>query len=374
MAISLQSKEHQLLTKFAVFYFGVTFILLTIIFWLIYSLQADTQKNLAIAKMKNFSFKLSSNIIESQMNKKPMNCSAAINSRYKFMLLDKNGKRITGDKIDKKGLVINDKSPLGHMGVWSIVVEDTTFPTLHKRLIYKTIVAFILSYLVIALLGYYLIRLFLKPIKEARERLDNFIKDTTHELNTPITALLMCANSKSIKNPKNVDRIRLSAKRVSELYKDLTYIFLEEKNRKLEKFQMRELIDELISYFDILAHKKGVKITTSLDNSTIEMDREDFKRLFSNLLSNTIKYNKRGGQVNITLKNGTITIIDSGIGIEKEDKNRIFDKYYRATNQEGGFGIGLSIVKQICKDYNIDITVDSTLGKGTTFTLKFPAY
>ena len=374
MAISLQFKEHQLLKKFALFYFGVTFILLTIIFWLIYNLQADSQRNLALAKMKNFSFQLSSNIIKSQMNQEPMNCSAAFNSRYKFMLLDKEGKRIAGDLIDRKGFILEDKSPLGHMGVWSILVKDTTFPTLQKELLYKTMIAFILSYLVIALLGYYLICLFLKPIKEARERLDNFIKDTTHELNTPITALLMCANSQSIQNPKNQERIRLSAKRVSELYKDLTYIFLEDKNKRVETLQMGEVIEELISYFDILAHKKEVTISTSLDNSKVAMDSEDFKRLISNLLTNTIKYNKRGGSVTIVLKNSTLTISDSGIGIAKEDQERIFDKYYRATKEAGGFGIGLSIVKQICQEYNIKIEVDSTENIGTKFRLHFPPY
>ena len=290
------------------------------------------------------------------------------------MLLDKEGKRIAGDLIDKKGFILEDKSPLGHMGVWSILVKDTTFPTLQKELLYKTIIAFILSYLVIALLGYYLIRLFLKPIKEARERLDNFIKDTTHELNTPITALLMCANSQSIQNPKNQERIRLSAKRVSELYKDLTYIFLEDKNKRVETLQMGEVIEELISYFDILAHKKEVTISTSLDNSKVAMDREDFKRLISNLLTNTIKYNKRGGSVAIVLKNNTLTISDSGIGIAKEDQERIFDKYYRATKEAGGFGIGLSIVKQICQEYNIKIEVDSTENIGTKFRLHFPPY
>jgi len=290
------------------------------------------------------------------------------------MLLDKSGKKIVGDSINKKGLILEDKSPLGHMGVWSIVVEDSKFPLLQKQILYKTIFAFFLSYLVIALLGYYLIRLFLKPINEARERLDNFIKDTTHELNTPITALLMCANPQSLKNPKNIERIKLSAKRVSELYKDLTYIFLEKKSKRVEALCLSELIDEHISYFTILAQKKRVTIKSSLDNSIVYMDREDFKRLFSNLLSNTIKYNRRGGKVDITLENNTLTISDNGIGIAKEDKEKIFEKYYRATDIEGGFGIGLSIVKQICKEYNIDIHINSKEGVGTTFKLTFPPY
>ena len=360
-----------MLKRFAGFYFGVTFVLLAIIFWLIYSYQMDSQKNLALAKMKNFSFKLSSNIISSAMNKQPLNCSSAFNSNYRFMLLDKNGNKLAGESIDKNGLTIVDKSPLGHLGVWGIVVEDTTFNALKSKILQKSIILFLLAYLVIALLGYYLIRLFLKPINEARERLDNFIKDTTHELNTPITALLMCANSKSMQNPKNIERINLSAKRVSELYKDLTYIFLEDKSKNIEEFELRDVINEHIGYFDILANKKDVSIESSLGSSSVKMDREDFKRLFSNLLSNTIKYNKKGGKVNITLKNGILKVADSGIGIAKEDMSRIFDKYYRATEVDGGFGIGLSIVEQVCKEYGIDIKVNSVEGEGTEFVLDF---
>ena len=324
--------------------------------------------------MKNFSFQISSNIIQAQMQNKKPNCTAIKKSKYKFMLLDKDGKKISGDRIDNKGLIIRDKTPLGHLGVWEIVVEDTTFAKTKRKLLYKTLFAFVLSYLVIALLGYYLILLLLKPIKEARERLDNFIKDTTHELNTPITALLMCANKESLKSEKNIERIKLSAKRVSELYKDLTYIFLEEKNKKIVEVVMKDEILEQLRYFELLASKKKITISHSLDESKTKMDREDFKRLISNLLSNTIKYNKRGGKVKITLKNHLLIIEDSGIGIKKEEQEKIFQKYHRATNIEGGFGIGLSIVKQICNEYGIELTLNSQLGVGTKFTLKFPPY
>ena len=370
----MKYKEHTLLKKFVFFYFGVTLILLVIIFVLIYNFQVDTQKNLALERMKNFSFQISSNIIQAQMQQKPLKCNAIKKGKYKFMLLDKNSRKIRGDTIDNKGLVIVDKSPLGHMGVWAIVVEDTNFAKVKRELFYKIVLAFILSYLVIALLGYYLILLLLKPIKEARERLDNFIKDTTHELNTPITALLMCANEKSLQKKQNIERIRLSAKRVSELYKDLTYIFLEEKNKKIVSINIKEEILEQLNYFEILAAKKRITINFFLDESKTKMDKEDFKRLISNLLSNTIKYNKRGGKVTISLKENTLIIEDTGIGIKKEDQEKIFEKYHRASNVEGGFGIGLSIVKQICKEYGIKITLHSKFKEGTRFTLKFPPY
>ena len=250
--------------------------------------------------------------------------------------------------------------------------KDESFEAVKRDILIKSIIGFLLSYLVLAILGYYLIKLLLKPIKEARKQLDNFIKDTTHELNTPITALLMCANESSLKNPKNLERILVSAKRVSELYKDLTYIFLEDKNSKvLEELNLKELIDEQLSYFYLLANKKQIKIECKLDDTKVIMDREDFKRLFSNLISNTIKYNKKGGAVKIGLKSKTLTIEDTGIGIDREKINNIFERYYRATTNSGGFGIGLSIVKDICNKYNIKLKVESVKDKGTKFIMQY---
>jgi two-component system OmpR family sensor kinase len=77
------------------------------------------------------------------------------------------------------------------------------------------------------------------------------------------------------------------------------------------------------------------------------------------------------GSIFIELKNNTLTIKDTGIGIEEKKINDIFNRYFRATTQSGGFGIGLNIVKNITTQYNIDIQVDSKVNEGTTFILKF---
>ncbi len=327
--------------------------------------------------MKNFSFKIAANIINMQMNKQTPNCSAIMSESngYKFMLLDKSGRKISGDNIDKDALTITDKSPLGHLGVWSIVVADTSFASLKREILFKSVAGFLVAYFIVALLGYYLIKLLLKPIKEARERIDNFVKDTTHELNTPITALLMCANKDALQNPKNIERIEVSAKRISELYKDLTYIFLEDKSkRKVEEFNLQELIEQQLPYFLLLANKKRITVSLDLEETIVQMDREDCKRLFSNLLSNSIKYNRRGGVITISLHKRELLIRDSGIGIEQAKIDRVFERYFRATDESGGFGIGLSIVEEICKRYGITVTVNSNSGVGTTFRLLFPPY
>ena len=96
--------------------------------------------------------------------------------------------------------------------------------------------------------------------------------------------------------------------------------------------------------------------------------------MISNLIDNAIKYNKVNGGVFITLKNNILSIRDEGIGISSEDINRIFERFYRVdksrSRELGGTGLGLSIVKHICNKYHYDLSVDSILGIGTTFTIK----
>jgi two-component system OmpR family sensor kinase len=306
------------------------------------------------------------------MNNKRVDFSKFKNSDFKFALYDKEHNAIYGDKLDKKALFIEDKSPLGHLGIWYIVVQNSDFETKKTQIAKKIFLGFVISYLIISIIGFYLAKLFMKPIREARKRLDNFIKDTTHELNTPITAIMMCANEESMKNPKNIQRIYLSAKRLSELYKDLTFLFLEEKRQKREELiVISDVIKEQLKYFEVLSSSKDITIKFVYDDTKVLMDREDLSRLISNILSNAIKYNRVGGDVTVTVKNGLLTISDSGIGIDKSEFKKIFRRYHRATDLSGGFGMGLSIVKKICDDNGIDLEMESTSGKGSSFIFRF---
>ena len=173
--------------------------------------------------------------------------------------------------------------------------------------------------------------------------------------------------------PKQIERVKLSAKRVSEIYKDLTYVFLENHlhEKIVNELSLNTIINEQLKYFEALASKKRITITTNLEEFEYKINEDDFIRVFNNLVSNAIKYNKMGGEIDISLKNKILTIKDTGIGIQEEKVKNIFDRYYRATLEQGGFGIGLNIVSKICKDYNIKIVVDSELNESTTFKLIF---
>ena len=334
--------------------------------------------------MQNITSKLSSKIISSHMTNTSLDTSKLLETKeYKISFYNENKEKIFGnfdDNIDfskdflqhEEHFVLVDKSTLGHLGIFYIVIEENLLSEKIKELTINIIFIFIFIYSIISLVGFYLAKLFLRPIREERVKLNNFIKDTTHELNTPISAILMSTENKNL-SEKQIERVRISAKRVSEIYSDLTYLFLENKEtiKNIQEFNLRDLISEQMEYLDLIATKKRVKINKNIEDFDYKIDKDDFIRIFNNLVSNAIKYNKIGGVIDISLQNNILKISDSGIGIEKDKINDIYKRYYRATNEQGGFGIGLNIVSYICSFYKIKIIVDSQINKGTTFSLTF---
>jgi len=234
-----------------------------------------------------------------------------------------------------------------------------------------------ITFFLFMLFGLFLAKLFLRPMRDSIMLLDRFIKDTTHELNTPLSAIL--ANIEMMdtgvmieKNKKKLNRINIAAKTVSTLYKDLTYLTLEQETQNDdEEIAIKPVLKNRVEYFDILAKSKNITFVLSLQHATILMDKRKFIRIIDNLISNAIKYNKRGGKIEIVLQENSLTVLDTGIGIAEDKIPFMFDRYMRFNQSEGGFGVGLSIVKKIVDEYSIQIEVESKEGKGTKVVLKW---
>ncbi len=348
-------------------------------------MESRLQYDLITSNMQNVASKVSSTIIYAHLSGLSINTAKMANFiKYDYALYDKQHRKLIGnirDKIDlsKKlqkiddSYVLVDSTPRGHLGVHHIVIRENIYHDIIVDLTERLVFSFFLIYSTIAVVGYYLASLFISPIINERKKLNNFIKDTTHELNTPITAILMSTGKDAPLTQKNLQRINLSAKRISEIYKDLVYLFLQDASKKpaIENLQLDEIIKNQLDYFDSFAQKKRLKITASTEPTMFKIDKENFTRLFNNLISNAIKYNKIEGNIDISLKNRVLTIKDTGIGIKKDRIKDIFSRYYRATKEQGGFGIGLNIVYHICKTYDIKIEVESEENIGTTFRLTF---
>ncbi|MGB1226262.1 MAG: sensor histidine kinase [Poseidonibacter sp.] len=382
--INLTQSEKRTFIRFFGLYLGGSFILMIIIALLYYQNEKRLYFDLAITKMQNVVSNISSQIIFSHMNSNKLDLKQFLKTDlYKISFYDEDKKKIIGnldDKIDFKKDIIQhedhfvliDNSTYGHLDIHYIAIEENLFFKTIQKLKTDIIVLFLIIYSIISLLGFFLAKLFLKPIKEERKKLNNFIKDTTHELNTPISAILMSTEGETL-SKKQIQRTQLAAQRVSEIYKDLTYIFLEEKEEKVNliEISLKNVIIEQLKYFEALAEKKKISIDINLEEIKFLIDENDFIRLFNNILSNAIKYNKPKGSIFIELKNKTLIVKDTGIGIEDKKINDIFNRYFRATKEQGGFGIGLSIVQNICLVYNIKFRVESELKQGTTFKFFF---
>lgn len=350
-----------------------------------YENEKRLYSDLAKSNMQNIASDISSKIVLSHMTNTLFDKSNLLsNDHYKLAFYNNKKEKVYGnidEKIDlDKSLIVKDKnfilidtSTFGHLDIYYIAIEEHLYYKQIKDLKLNILIFFLLIYSVVAIIGIYLAKLFLKPIKEERVKLNNFIKDTTHELNTPITALLMSTESDTL-SKKQIERVKLSARKISEIYKDLTYIFLENHSEKKEisPIDLKEVIEEQLNYFEPLFLKKQITVTLNICSFNYIIEINDFIRLFNNIISNAIKYNNMNGNITISLnKDGELKVSDTGIGIEKDKINDIFNRYYRATSEQGGFGIGLNIVRDICLRYDIETNIDSTFNKGTTFSFSF---
>lgn len=382
MDIDLTSSEKKSFFSFLALYLGSSFILMLIALFFYYQNEKTLYLDLVKSNMQNIVSKVSNEIIISHMLDVEFHKNIYLkNQDYKISFYDKDKNLLFGnldEKLnfeqnfynDEEKLIIVDSSTVGHLGIWYIALKDNSLKEKISNLKLNIFLIFLIFYTIIAIVSWSLAKLFLKPIKNERERLNNFIKDTTHELNTPISAIIMSCEDDNL-TKKQLDRIKFSAKRVSEIYKDLTYIFLGNIEKKsLDKIDLSKVIKEEIINFEPMIARKRLKINLNIEEFFYEINKDDFIRLFNNLFSNAIKYNKTDGNIDIILQNSELIVKDSGIGISKDKIKDIFNRYYRATNQSGGFGLGLNIVNMICKTYNIKIDVQSFENIGSTFTLK----
>lgn len=228
--------------------------------------------------------------------------------------------------------------------------------------------------------------------KNAEFRKD-FIADISHELKTPIfaaqgyihTLLDGAVDDKSVRL-KFLKRAAKSLNALDKLVQDLLTLNQMESGVvkfNFESFDLKEIINEVIEELEQKASKRKMNIHFYYEKDktfrTIA-DKDKIFRVCQNLISNAIKYNNDGGEVQVNLKtnknNITVEVKDNGKGIPPEDLKRIFERFYRVdksrSREGGGTGLGLSIVKHILEGHKSKISVSSTLGKGSVFSFELP--
>lgn len=230
---------------------------------------------------------------------------------------------------------------------------------------------------ILMIIAFYLSKTALAPLHAKITALNRFIKDSTHEINTPLSVILMSietADKKSLsqRNLKRINNIETAAKTLSHIYEDLTYLsFGASRAAPKEELNFKEILSERLEFFAPFFAKRALDLRINLKDALINANTYELKRAVDNLLSNAVKYTNSGGYVTVSLSKDELKISNSGEGLSKEQQDKIFERYTRFNEGQGGFGIGLNLVKRACENNAIIVTCESEPGKETTFTLRW---
>lgn len=226
-------------------------------------------------------------------------------------------------------------------------------------------------------------------------KLDNmqkeFVADVSHELKTPITSIMGYADTllegdyDKETEIKFLNVIATEARRMARLVTDLLTLSRYDNNKKVtrkETFDLGDLVKKCQDKLAIEIKKKNhtVNCFVTADVPPVYADKDDIERVVLNIMTNSIKYTKEGGEIKIYVgfvyNDAYIKVFDNGIGIPEEDLNRIFERFYRVdkarTREMGGTGLGLSIAKEILDKNGGSIDIKSVVGQGTEVVIRIP--
>ncbi|BBG66088.1 histidine kinase [Hydrogenimonas sp.] len=245
-------------------------------------------------------------------------------------------------------------------------------------ILFNILIIFLSILAVTFLFSFLILKNFSRPFKEINRVLDDFIKDSMHEINTPLSIININIDMFTEKFGKNrhLSRIKSAAKILSSLYDDMNYLIKEQTINKTEKKRINfsNFLKKSADYFKDIAELKDITLSLDIEDEIyIDFVPTKLQKIVDNNLSNAIKYSYEGGEVILSLKRKGDKIVlgfkDYGIGIK--DTQKIFSRYYREDNTKGGFGIGLNIVGKIVNEEKIEVKIVSEPEKGSYFEYTF---
>ena len=387
--IDLTKSETRTLLGFSFLYSFLVLVILGVVSFLYYQFQKDLMLQEKRQILQNYSNDLVIRLRDLHVNIDKNNIyprderfeSAIFDSDKKKIFSTLKSKDVSLDEIiylSNKQIHFIKEPESYYLGSKYIIIEIPDDGIWFEQIRYKIGIRVLLAFVFMMALGYFILRLVLKPMRDALHLLDRFIKDTTHELNTPVTAIItniemIDKSSLDERLLKKINRIEIGAKTISNIYEDLTFVIL---NNQIisnnENINLSNVLKQRVEYFNSIATMKKINFDLDIkDDIFMVCDMKKITKLIDNILSNAIKYNKIAGFIKVNLDDNILSIEDSGKGIEKENLKTLFERYSRFDKSVGGFGIGLNIVSLIAKEYNLKIDVKSQINMGTTVEIRW---
>ena len=250
----------------------------------------------------------------------------------------------------------------------------------------------VMAFILATIIGHFMAGKAIEPLLAAYEKQRQFAADASHELRTPLSILMASAEilekDKSVTSPflkQVIEDVHDEVRKMTKLVSDLLVVARSDNEALKLKPQEMDLVaaaEQTLRMMQPLAEKKQIELTREgADEIVTQVDEAKFKQLMLILVDNALKYTPEGGKVNLSLtqKAGKIrlAVSDTGIGIAREDLDRVFDRFYRVdkarSREMGGNGLGLAIARELAHLFGGEIKVASELGKGTTFTVEWKA-
>jgi len=325
MDISMNKLTKKSFYSFLTLYLLSSFTLLLSSSYWFYSAQISTQENTNYYRMNHIADVVSADVIYAHMMGKEFTLKEFPHA--KVGLYDAEHRLKFGTEIKEvdfsrefyiqgESSILISQATHSHLNINFVVVESKeylqTLSKIKQEILYVTLFIALLIMLISVFLSY----IFLQPIKEKMLEIENFVKDTTHELKTPITALMMStsrAKSKKEYDEKIIQNISISTKQLYDIYSSLTYLSFDHKSEEAQRLAFEDVIQSSIEYFDELLERKNIYLLVDTKECFVTMAPTKAKMLFNNLLSNAIKYSLPNKRVWITTTENSFTIRDEGI-------------------------------------------------------------
>ena len=251
--------------------------------------------------------------------------------------------------------------------VYTLLLNDDSYHTHLNRLNLFMIFSVLLGIIGILIIG----KIRSKEIKLLEQ--DKFIQSAMHEIKTPLSIITLNNELRQLEHGTDTysEEIDNALKVLHNSYRSMSFIMTKNQlGYEIETLNLSQIVKQRIEYFQTIAIMNNKKIIFNIDSHFIvDISLIELTRLIDNSLYNAIKYSAVGSHIKVVLSHNILSFHNEGEAIENKEK--VFHKYFRENNTVGGYGLGLSIVKDITEKYDIDIKLESDTKNGTTFTYSF---
>ena len=326
LVIKLSEKES--LFKSFILFFLVIELFLSFIFYHYYKIEEEHIQENIFLEMKNYSFFFKDERFNIDI------VSTTPHDKFYELYFEENDLYILVPFTDDSENILKILYPRSQYQLQLNTLKNKML----SQFLWLTLLAILISFI----FSFYV----LSPLRNSLQLLEVFIKDIIHDLNTPLTSILINLKMIDAKSVE-IDSIARSTKTISMLHHNLD-AYLKEIQFENKKFDLKKTIEEQVAFFAPMHHH--IKWEIAVEKKQIKSDKNAFARIIYNLLSNACKYNiEEDGFIVIKTQGNVLNISNSSYGIK--NPSRIFERFYK--ENERGLGIGLHIVEKLCQQLDI---------------------